>query len=213
MAKIGKRLMSVFGMAVTAVYAAGYIYTMPSAQANTSSIPGLNPTTPTPSQSTPGAAAKAYNSKPQSSTKKSSSSHHATSTTASKKSTPTHHAPSTAASTSSTAKKGNTKSSTSTNTAKKPAAKAAQYKDGVFTGVASNPYGGLSLAVTIAHGKIAAVKITSYTMHYPQSVIDPQLPQEAVQMQTWRIYIVSGATASTYNFAEAMYQALNKAKA
>lgn len=190
--------MSVCGAAVTAVYAAGYIYTMPSAQANTSSVPGLNPTTPA-SQSTPGAAAKAYNhSKTQSSAKKSS---------------PTHHPTSSSTSTNSTANKGNPKSQTSSSNAKKPAAKAAQYKDGVYTGVASNPYGGLSLAVTIAHGKIASVKITSYSMHYPQSVIDPQLPQEAVQMQTWRIYIVSGATASTYNFAEAMYQALNKAKA
>lgn len=191
--------MSVCGAAVTAVYAAGYIYTMPSAQANTSSVPGLNPTTPAPSQSTPGAAAKAYNhSKTQSSAKKSS---------------PTHHPTSSSTSTNGTSNKGNPKSQTSSSNAKKPAAKAAQYKDGVYTGVASNPYGGLSLAVTIAHGKIASVKITSYSMHYPQSVIDPQLPQEAVQMQTWRIYIVSGATASTYNFAEAMYQALNKAKA
>ncbi len=86
------------------------------------------------------------------------------------------------------------------------------YKDGVYTGAGANPYGTLTVAVSISHGKILSVKITSYNMHYPQSIIDPQLPQEAVSKQTWRIYIVSGATASTYNFAEAVYYALQKAK-
>ena len=87
------------------------------------------------------------------------------------------------------------------------------YKDGTYTGVGSNPYGGLAVSLTVANGKISSVKITQYTMHYPQSIIDPQLPHEVVSMQTWRIYIVTGATASTYNFAEAVYKALQQAKA
>ncbi|PSR33063.1 MAG: hypothetical protein C7B46_11725 [Sulfobacillus benefaciens] len=86
------------------------------------------------------------------------------------------------------------------------------YKDGTYTGSGANPYGTLSVEVSIVHGKIASVRITSYYMHYPQSFIDPQLPQETVSMQTWRIYVVTGATASSYNFAEAVYYALQKAK-
>jgi uncharacterized protein with FMN-binding domain len=87
------------------------------------------------------------------------------------------------------------------------------YKDGTYTGSGANPFGTLSVEVAILHGKISSVKITSYYMHYPQSFIDPQLPSEAVSMQTWRIYVVTGATASSYNFAEAVYYALQKAKA
>lgn len=88
-----------------------------------------------------------------------------------------------------------------------------QYKDGQYNGNGSNPYGTLSVLVTIAQGKIASVKITSYAMHYPQSFIDPQMNKEVVSMQTWRVYAVSGATASSYNFAEAVYYALQKARA
>jgi uncharacterized protein with FMN-binding domain len=92
-------------------------------------------------------------------------------------------------------------------------AKSTVYKDGVYSGAGSNPYGTLSVAVRILAGKISSVQVTSYAMHYPQSIIDPQLPAEAVSKQTWRINIISGATASTYNFAEAVYYALQKAKA
>jgi uncharacterized protein with FMN-binding domain len=90
---------------------------------------------------------------------------------------------------------------------------AARYRDGTYTGVGSNPYGTLSVSVTIARGRITAVRITHYNMHYPSYFIDPQMNREVVQMQTWRVYVVSGATASSYNFAEAVYQALQKAKA
>jgi uncharacterized protein with FMN-binding domain len=156
----GARLMGLCTIAVGAIYAAGYLYTEPSAQAN--AIAAFSPTA--------GAAP-----------------HHAATSAKSASPTPG------------------------------PTRKASPhpgpvYKDGVHTGFASNPYGTLSVAVTVIRGKIATVKITSYNMHYPQSVIDPQLPQEAVAKQTWRIYIVSGATASTYNFAEAVYNALQKAR-
>ncbi len=96
---------------------------------------------------------------------------------------------------------------------KKAARHAAQYKDGTYTGTGSNPYGTLAVSLTVANGRISTVKITQYNMHYPQSIIDPQLPGEVVSMQTWHIYIITGATASTYNFAEAVYNALQKAKA
>ncbi len=57
------------------------------------------------------------------------------------------------------------------------------------------------------------MKITSYNMHYPSSFIYPQIANEVIQMQTYRVYNITGATASSYNFAEAVYYALQKAKA
>ncbi len=177
--KMGKRLMGICGVAVTAVYAAGYIYTMPSAQAAATST------------SLPAASASAP------STPSTSTSNHAKHTAKQQ-------------STSSSTRKSSQSTSTST---KNQATSTAKYKDGTYTGTGTNAYGTCSVAVTIQHGKIASVKITNYMMHYPQYYIDPQLPKEVVSMQTWQIYIVSGATASTYNFAEAVYYALKKAKA
>jgi uncharacterized protein with FMN-binding domain len=165
--KMGKRLMGICGVAVTAVYAAGYIYTMPSAQATASStlLPAASASAPA----------------------------------------------SSSASTTDTAK--HTAKQHPTSSKKNQTASTAKYKDGTYTGTGTNSYGTCSVAVTIHHGKIISVKITNYMMHYPQYYIDPQLPKEVVSMQTWKIYVISGATASTYNFAEAVYYALQKAKA
>ena len=163
--KMGKQLMGICGVAVTAVYAAGYIYTMPSAQAiaSSTSLPAVSASAPAPAPTTD--------------TAKHTAKQHPTSS-----------------------KKNQTAST-------------AKYKNGTYTGTGTNAYGTCSVAVTVQHGKITSVKITNYMMHYPQYYIDPQLPKEVVSMQTWKIYVVSGATASTYNFAEAVYYALQKAKA
>lgn len=177
--KMGKRLMGICGVAVTAVYAAGYIYTMPSAQATASST--LLPTA--------SASAPASSSASTTDTAKHTAKQHPTSSQNSKP------------------------SQSSTSSKKNQAASTAKYKDGTYTGTGTNAYGTCSVAVTVQHGKITSVKITNYMMHYPQYYIDPQLPKEVVSMQTWKIYVVSGATASTYNFAEAVYYALQKAKA
>lgn len=88
-----------------------------------------------------------------------------------------------------------------------------QYNDGEYRGSGSNQYGVLSVLLTISQGKIASVRITNYAMHYPQSYIDPTMPDEVIAKQTWDVYGVSGATASSDNFAEAVYNALQKAKA
>lgn len=204
MAKIGKRLMAVCSVAVTTVYAAGYIYTMPSAQASTNGIPNLSSGGPT--QSTPGAAAKAYQTH-QPTANQQHKVPHQPGASASHKHKASNSSATTGQSKPKTAAKGTGKA------VKKAKAATALYKDGVYTGVGNNAYGSLALSVTIAKGRIAKVVINQYSMHYPQSVIDPQLPEEAVKMQTWKIYLISGATASTYNFAEAMYYALQKAKA
>lgn len=94
-----------------------------------------------------------------------------------------------------------------------PQASTISYKDGQYTGSGSNPFGTLSVSVTVAQGKITSVRITQYAMHYPASYIDPAMNDEVVAHQTWHVYGVSGATASSENFAEAVYQALQKARA
>ncbi len=214
--KMGKRLVAVCSVAVATIYSAGYIYTLPSVQAQSSAVPPLSPTN---NNTTPGAAAAAHSasasansgqgaSPSASSASGSSSGKHGTSSSTSAKSG---HSSSGASANHSSANGASTPSGKSSS---KPAsATAVKYKDGTYTGVGTNPYGSIALSVVIKHGKIVSVPITQWTMHYPQYVIDPQLPKEVISMQTWRIYIVSGATASTYNFAQAVYQALQKAKA
>lgn len=88
-----------------------------------------------------------------------------------------------------------------------------KYRDGVYHGSGTNPYGTVAVTLTIHHGRIASVKITDCTTHYPQSVIDPILPNMVMARQSWRVDIISGATASTYDFAEAVYRALQSAQA
>lgn len=87
-----------------------------------------------------------------------------------------------------------------------------QYRNGTYSGSASNAYGTLSVSVTVAGGRVSAVHITSYSMHYPSAYIDPQLNQEVVQTQSYNVALVSGATASSYNFVQAVYNALQSAK-
>lgn len=88
------------------------------------------------------------------------------------------------------------------------------YRDGTYKGSAYNIYGSLSVSVKIAGGKIVSVEITSYNMHYPSSYISPYMNDEVIKKQAvLGIYGVSGATASSYNFADAVYSALKKAKA
>lgn len=91
-------------------------------------------------------------------------------------------------------------------------ARAATYRDGTYTGAGANVYGTLSVTVTVASGKIASVQITSYSMHYPQYLIDPTLNQEVVAQQTAQVYVVTGVTASSDNFIQAVAQALEKAR-
>ncbi|NMP22097.1 FMN-binding protein [Sulfobacillus harzensis] len=168
----GAKLLGLCTIAVGAIYAAGYVYTEPTAQA---AVPSASAHQLTP-QANQGASPRS--------------------------------SPSTSPTSSSPTPSPGAKNSGASTTAQ-----TVQYKDGQYTGSGSNPYGTLSVLVTIANGKISNVKITSYNMHYPQQYIDPQMVNEVVSMQTWRVYVVSGATASSYNFAEAVYYALQKARA
>lgn len=101
-------------------------------------------------------------------------------------------------------------SSTQTNT--QSSQHTVKYHDGTYQGTGTNPYGTVAVSLKVQKGKISSVQITECTTHYPESIINPVLPNMVVQKQTWQVYIISGATASTYAFAEAVYNALQKAQ-
>jgi len=88
----------------------------------------------------------------------------------------------------------------------------AKYIDGTYTGSAANRIGAVSVAVAIKGGKIGSVQITSCNTHYPQSYIDPVLPDYVISHQSTSIPVVSGATLSTADFYYAVTQALAKAQ-
>jgi uncharacterized protein with FMN-binding domain len=86
------------------------------------------------------------------------------------------------------------------------------YLDGTYTGSGSNRIGTVQVAVTIKNGKIVSADITGCYTHYPESYIDPVLPNEVVARQSADVDIVSGATLSSQDFADAVNQALSQAK-
>jgi uncharacterized protein with FMN-binding domain len=84
------------------------------------------------------------------------------------------------------------------------------YRDGTYSGTGSNFLGNVSVAVSIKAGKIAQVRITACNMHYPEYWIDG-LPAEVITAQSTTIDVVSGATASSAAFLDAVTQALAQA--
>jgi uncharacterized protein with FMN-binding domain len=85
-----------------------------------------------------------------------------------------------------------------------------KYKDGTYTGSGSNRIGTVEVAVTIKNDKITDVQITNCDTHYSQSRIDG-LPQQVIERQSADVDIVSGATKSTQDFANAVDEALQQA--
>jgi uncharacterized protein with FMN-binding domain len=105
-----------------------------------------------------------------------------------------------------------------------PAAKAAasaktNYKDGLFLGWGSCRHGDIEASVQIQDGKIVTATITQCLTRYSCSWISPRvpnpvlpdLPREVVERQSAKVDYVSGATESSYAFADAITAALSKA--
>jgi uncharacterized protein with FMN-binding domain len=105
-----------------------------------------------------------------------------------------------------------------------PAAKAAasvqtSYKDGLFLGWGSCRHGDIEASVQIQDGKIVTATITQCLTRYSCSWISPRvpnpvlpdLPREVVERQSAKVDYVSGATESSYAFADAIIAALSKA--
>jgi uncharacterized protein with FMN-binding domain len=84
------------------------------------------------------------------------------------------------------------------------------YADGTYTGTATSRYGSLSVATTIAGGRITDVSIVNASTTFPVSQI-ASLPNAVVQSQSARVNAVSGATASSQAFKQAVASALAQA--
>lgn len=91
-----------------------------------------------------------------------------------------------------------------------PPARSGHYRDGTWTGAASNVFGGVEVAVTITGGRIRQVQITRCTTFYPQTYIDG-LPAKIVAAQSADVAVVSGATGSWQDLTAAVQQALTRA--
>jgi uncharacterized protein with FMN-binding domain len=90
--------------------------------------------------------------------------------------------------------------------------RAAQYKDGTYTGQGTSRRGDVWVSLQVQDGQITNVTITKSTLQYPLRDI-ANLPQEVVQRQSPQVDIVSRATYSSMAFRGAVTQALTSAKA
>jgi uncharacterized protein with FMN-binding domain len=94
-----------------------------------------------------------------------------------------------------------------------------RYKDGTYSGWGSCRHGDIEASVMIQDGKIASVMISQCLTRYSCSWIAPKnpdsglpdLPAQVVQRQNAKVDYVSGATESSYAFADAVVAALGKA--
>lgn|SRR5487761_2817 len=99
-----------------------------------------------------------------------------------------------------------------------PVKQTGQYKDGQYNGPAADAYyGNIQVRATISGGKISDVTFLQYpnynsTCQYINSQAMPYLRQEAIQAQSAKVQIISGATDSSMAFQESLAGALTKAK-
>jgi uncharacterized protein with FMN-binding domain len=91
------------------------------------------------------------------------------------------------------------------------------FKDGTYTGsVADAYYGSVQVEVTISAGKITAVKFLQYPDTHATSVVInqqamPYLEQEAIQAQSAKVQLISGATFTSQAFIQSLNSALSQA--
>ncbi|GCE24813.1 hypothetical protein KDA_02970 [Dictyobacter alpinus] len=93
------------------------------------------------------------------------------------------------------------------------------YKDGSYTGsVADAHWGNIQVKAIIQNGKITDVQFLQFPNDRNRSIMinnnaDPQLTQEAIQVQDSNVDIVTGATDSSEAFIQSLSDALTQAKA
>ncbi|MGZ6004761.1 MAG: FMN-binding protein [Candidatus Saccharimonadales bacterium] len=106
---------------------------------------------------------------------------------------------------------------TNSNSNSKAATQSAKYKDGQYTGNAADAYYGyIQVKAIISGGKITDIQFLQYPNDrqnsvYINSQADPMLKQEAIQAQSAKVDIISGATDSSVAFIESLTNALNQA--
>jgi uncharacterized protein with FMN-binding domain len=95
----------------------------------------------------------------------------------------------------------------------------ALYKDGTYTGsVADAQWGYVQIQAVIQNGKITSVSFLQHPSDRSRSVTindyaDPQLVNEAIQVQSAQVDIVTGATDTSDAFIQSLSDALSQAKA
>lgn len=105
--------------------------------------------------------------------------------------------------------------STATNTTRSPAS---AYKDGSYTGSASDAYYGyIQVRAVIKDGKITDVVFLQYPNDQENSIAIntqamPYLKQEAIQAQSADVNVISGATDTSQAFVQSLADALDQAK-
>ncbi len=93
------------------------------------------------------------------------------------------------------------------------------YRDGSYTGsVDDAQWGFVQVKAIITNGKITDVQFLQYPNDrsrsiYINSIADPQLTSEAIQVQSANVDIVTGATDSSYAFIQSLTDALSQARA
>jgi uncharacterized protein with FMN-binding domain len=91
------------------------------------------------------------------------------------------------------------------------------YKDGEYVGdVADAFYGYIQVKAVVENGQLSDVQFLQYPNDRQQSILInryamPILRQEALQAQTARVDVVSGATDSSFAFIQSLTSALSKA--
>jgi len=217
--RISNGLITLSSAAIVAIYAAGYHRTSPAAHRFDSQIPQQRTSatiaiaTPPPAANPGSAAAPPVSS---------------SAAPASKKNTKRPSAPSRKAAPSSASDSAGPSSAPSPASATNPPIEAAAppagaaksaYKDGVYLGWGSCRHGDIEASVTIQDGKIALVAISQCLTRYSCGWIAPKipgaglpdLPSQVVERQGPKVDYVSGATESSYAFADAVVAALSKA--
>ena len=92
------------------------------------------------------------------------------------------------------------------------------YKDGTYTGSEADAYyGWVKVQAVIQNGKISDVKFLEYpndrrTSQRINAQVMPWLQQEAIQAQSARVNIISGATLTSEAFVHSLQAALDSAR-
>jgi uncharacterized protein with FMN-binding domain len=217
--RISNGLITLSSAAIVAIYAAGYHRTSPAAHRFDSQIPQQRTSativiaTPPPAASASAAVAPPVSSSAAPAIKKNTK----------KPSTPSRKAaPGSASDSAGSSSAPSPASSTNPpiEAGAKPAVAAKNvYKDGVYLGWGSCRHGDIEASVTIQEGKIALVAISQCLTRYSCGWIAPKipgaglpdLPSQVVERQGPKVDYVSGATESSYAFADAVVAALSKA--
>lgn len=92
------------------------------------------------------------------------------------------------------------------------------YKDGGYVGSSADAfYGNVQVKAIVTNGKISDVQFLSYPNDHGHSVqinsyATPRLRNEAIQVQSANVDIVSGATATSEAFQQSLQSALSQAQ-